>query len=106
MVSYSERGNRTVRLHDSFLNDQDPRLLLYLKSCRFMRFSRGSRLRPLRGWEIGAGSTKGELRKCHRKPLIMASKMYNAEVPTITIDAATKRFPGQVLNPILSRKIG
>ena len=50
MVSYSERGNRTVRLHDSFLNDQDPRLLLYLKSCRFMRFPKGSRLRPLRGW--------------------------------------------------------
>jgi hypothetical protein len=23
----------------------------------------------------------------------MASKMYNAQVPTITIDAATKRFP-------------
>jgi len=43
--------------------------------------------------QVPQALTKGELRKCHRKPLIMASKMYNAEVPTITIDAATKRFP-------------
>ena len=43
--------------------------------------------------QVPLALTKGELRKCHRKPLIIASKMYNAEVPTITIDAATKLFP-------------